>query len=327
MAQLREIGKSGIKVPFLGMGTWAIGGGSWWGDNDDFLSIQTIQEAIDLGIVWIDTAPIYGLYHSEEVVGKAIKGNRNNIILSTKCALEWRHETPVYHKEVDGTKVYRDLSKKGIIEDLEHSLLTLGTDYIDVLYTHWQTTDKMLYPIEETVDALMTLKKEGKIRAIGASNVTEQDIREYCKYGQLDVIQEKYSIATRRIEKELLPVCQELGVSIQAYSPLEQGLLTGKFTMDTTFPEGDVRNNNPSFQPERRKIILDILKDWEKYLEKYECSYSNLVIALTAQMIEGLHVLGGARKPEQIEDNVKALHVHLEEKDIKQMKKDIEVLL
>ena len=236
-------------------------GDRWWklvGRHDDELSVKTIQRAIDLGIKWIDTATIYGLYHSEDVVGKAIKGKREQIILSTKCALEWRHETPVFHKEVDGTKVYRDLSKKSIIEDLDHSLLTLGTDYIDVLYTHWQTTDKKLYPIEETMDALMTLKKQGKIRAIGASNVTEEDIREYCQYGQLDVIQEKYSIVTRKVEKELLPVCKELGVSIQAYSPLEQGLLTGKFTMDTTFPNGDVRNNNPSFQPETRKKVLDI---------------------------------------------------------------------
>lgn len=321
-----EIGKSGIKVPFLGMGTWAIGGGSWWGENDDKLSIKTIQEAIDLGIVWIDTAPIYGLYHSEKVVGEAIKGKRNQIVLSTKCALEWRHETPVFHKEVDGTKVYRDLSKKSIIEDVDHSLLTLHTDHIDVLYTHWQTTDKKLYPIEETMDALMKLKKQGKIRAIGASNVTVEDIKEYCKYGQLDVIQEKYSIATRRVEEELLPVCKEFDVSIQAYSPLEQGLLTGKFTMDTRFPEGDVRNNNPSFEPQRREKILNILEKWKKYLEKYECSYSNLVIALTANMMDGLHVLGGARKPEQIEDNAKALKIHLEAEDIAQMKEDIEIL-
>lgn len=324
MKEKIQIGKSGIEVPFLGMGTWAIGGGSWWGDNDDALSVQTIQEALNLGIVWIDTAPIYGLYHSEKVVGDAIKGRRDQIVLSTKCALEWRHETPVFHKEVDGIKVYRDLSKKSIIEDLDHSLKMLGTDYIDVLYTHWQTTDKKIYPIEETMDALMTLKKQGKIRAIGASNVTEEDIREYCKYGQLDVIQEKYSIATRRVEQELYPVCKELGVSIQAYSPLEQGLLTGKFTMDTTFPEGDVRNNNASFQPKRRKMILDLLKDWEKYLEKYQCTYSNLVIALTADMMDGLHVLGGARKPQQIKDNAKALELNLESADVQQMKEDIE---
>ena len=324
MKEKIQIGKSGIEVPFLGMGTWAIGGGNWWGDNDDALSVQTIQEALNLGIVWIDTAPIYGLYHSEKVVGEAIKGRRDQVVLSTKCALEWRHETPVFHKEVDGIKVYRDLSKKSIIEDLDHSLKMLGTDYIDVLYTHWQTTDKKIYPIEETMDALMTLKKQGKIRAIGASNVTEEDIREYCKYGQLDVIQEKYSIAARRVEQELYPVCKELGVSIQAYSPLEQGLLTGKFTMDTTFPEGDVRNNNASFQLKRRKMILDLLKDWEKYLEKYQCTYSNLVIALTADMMDGLHVLGGARKPQQIKDNAKALELNLESADVQQMKEDIE---
>ncbi len=208
MVNLIEIGKSGIKVPFLGMGTWAIGGGSWWGDNDDELSVKTIQRAIDLGIKWIDTAPIYGLYHSEDVVGKAIKGKREQIILSTKCALEWRHETSVFHKEVDGTKVYRDLSKKSIIEDLDHSLLTLGTDYIDVLYTHWQTTDKKLYPIEETMDALMTLKKQGKIRAIGASNVTEEDIREYCQYGQLDVIQGKIQYCDKKSGERIVASMQ-----------------------------------------------------------------------------------------------------------------------
>lgn len=327
MAQRKiKIGKSGIEVPYLGLGTWAIGGGSWWGDNDDRLSVKTIQRAIELGIIWIDTAPIYGLYHSEKVVGEAIRNHRDQIILSTKCGLEWNHETPVFHKDVDGTKVYRDLSKKNIIEEVDHSLLNLETDYIDVLYTHWQSPDPVLYPIEETMDAMMSLKKQGKIRAIGASNVTAEDIREYSRCGQLDVIQEKYTIAARGIEKDLVPVCKEYGISIQAYSPLEQGLLTGKFTMDTIFPEGDVRNNNPSFHPDRRKKILDILNGWEKYTEKYQCSCANLVIAFTARLIDSLCILAGARKPEQIEDNAKSLEVELEADDAEQMKKDIEIL-
>ena len=106
-----NIGRSGIEVPFLGMGTWAIGGGSWWGDNDDALSVKAIQTAVEQGIRWIDTAPIYGLYHSETVVGEALKHiDRDKVVLSTKCGLEWRHETPVLHKVVDGTAVYRDLS-------------------------------------------------------------------------------------------------------------------------------------------------------------------------------------------------------------------------
>ena len=234
-----NIGKSGIQVPFLGMGTWAIGGGAWWGDNDDSLSVKAIQTAVEQGIQWIDTAPIYGLYHSETVVGEAMKHiDRDKVVLSTKCGLEWRHETPVLHKVVDGTTVYRDLSAKSIIEDVEDSLRRLHTDHLDVLYTHWQTPDFGIYPLEETVEAMMKLKEQGKIRAIGASNVTADIIRGYCKYGQLDVIQEKYSLLTRRVEKQLLPTCRELGVSVQAYSPLEQGLLTGKVTMETTYPVG-----------------------------------------------------------------------------------------
>ena len=322
-----SIGKSGLTAPFLGMGTWAIGGGSWWGDNDDALSVRAIQTAVEQGIVWVDTAPIYGLYHSEQVVGEALKAiPRDKIILSTKCGLEWRHETPVLHKVVDGVPVYRDLSAQSIVEDVEDSLRRLGTDHLDVLYTHWQSPDFGLYPLEETVEALMKLKREGKIRAIGASNVTADIIRGYCRYGELDVIQEKYSLLTRRIEKQLLPTCKELGVSIQAYSPLEQGLLTGKVTMLTTFPEGSTRNNNPTFQPARRAQALELLDGWTELTHKYDCTMAQLVIALTARMIPGLHVLCGARTPQQAMENAGALHLKLEGSDAVRMKWDVDAI-
>ena len=321
------IGKSGIEVPFLGMGTWAIGGGSWWGDNDDALSVNAIEAAVEQGIRWIDTAPIYGLYHSEQVVGEALRHiDRDKVVLSTKCGLEWRHETPVLHKVVDGTAVYRDLSAQSIIEDVEESLKRLGTDHLDVLYTHWQSPDLGLYPLEETVEAMMKLKEQGKIRAIGASNVTADIIRGYCKYGQLDVIQEKYSLLTRRVEKQLLPTCKELGVSIQAYSPLEQGLLTGKVTMETTYPEGSTRNTNPSFQPTRRAQAIELLKKWGDLTEKYDCTLAQLVIAMTARMIPGLHVLCGARTPEQVCDNAGALRIQLNGADAVRMKWDVDAI-
>ena len=321
------IGKSGIEVPFLGMGTWAIGGGSWWGDNDDALSLNAIEAAVEQGIRWIDTAPIYGLYHSEQVVGEALRHiDRDKVVLSTKCGLEWRHETPVLHKVVDGTAVYRDLSAQSIIEDVEESLKRLGTDHLDVLYTHWQSPDLGLYPLEETVEAMMKLKEQGKIRAIGASNVTADIIRGYCKYGQLDVIQEKYSLLTRRVEKQLLPTCKELGVSIQAYSPLEQGLLTGKVTMETTYPEGSTRNTNPSFQPARRAQAIELLKKWGDLTEKYDCTLAQLVIAMTARMIPGLHVLCGARIPEQVRDNAGALRIQLNGADAVRMKWDVDAI-
>lgn len=322
-----KIGSSGITVPFLGMGTWAIGGGSWWGDNDDAVSVKAIEEAVEQGIKWIDTAPIYGLYHSEKVVGEALRHiDRDKIVLSTKCGLEWRHKTPVLHKVVDGVSVYRDLSAQSIIEDVEESLKRLGTDHIDVLYTHWQSPDFKLYPLEETVEAMMKLKEQGKIRAIGASNVNGDIIRGYCKYGQLDVIQEKYSLLTRRIERQLLPTCKELGISVQAYSPLEQGLLTGNVTMQTVYPEGSTRNSNPSFQPSRRAQAIHMLEGWHDLTEKYNCTTSQLVIALTARMIPGLHVLCGARTPQQVKDNAGALKLHLNGADAVRMKWDVDAI-
>ena len=261
------------------------------------------------------------------MVGEALRHiDRDKVILSTKCGLEWRHESPVLHKVVDGVQTYRDLSAKSIIEDVEDSLRRLGTDHLDVLYTHWQTPDLSIFPLEETVEAMMKLKEQGKIRAIGASNTTADLIRGYCKYGQLDVIQEKYSLLTRRIEKQLLPTCKELGVSIQAYSPLEQGLLTGKVTMDTTYPEGSTRNTNPCFQPARRAQAIHLLDSWGDLCEKYHCTKAQLVIALTARMIPGLHVLCGARTPEQAIDNAGALHITLEGADAVQMKWDVDAI-
>ena len=326
--QYREIGKSGIRASAIALGTWAIGGGGFWdGTDDDVKAIETIRSAIENGITLIDTAPGYGEGKSERLIGEAIRDiPRDKIVLSTKCGLEWRHESPILHKVVDGVQVYRDLSAKSIIEDVEDSLRRLHTDHLDVLYTHWQSPDFSVYPLEETMEAMMKLKEQGKIRAIGASNVTSDIIRGYCKYGQLDVIQEKYSLLTRRIEKQLLPTCKELGVSVQAYSPLEQGLLTGKVTMDTTYPEGSTRNTNPCFQPTRRAQALELLAKWSDLTEKYDCTMAQLVIALTARMIPGLHVLCGARKPEQVLDNAGALHIKLDGADAVRMKWDVDAI-
>lgn len=318
-----KIGKSDINTPFMAMGTWAIGGGTAWGENDDKLSVRTIDEAIDCGITWFDTAPVYNLGHSEEVVGKALKGKRHNVLISTKCGLEWDYETPVFHKVMEGRNVYRDLSDKGIRKNLEDSLRRLQTDYIDIYYTHWQTPDFALYPLEETVGVLTELKKEGKIRAIGASNVTEDIIKGYCSLGQLDVIQEKYSILDSHIRSELAQVCEENKVSIQAYSPLEQGLLTGKVKADVKLAKGDVRNRNRFFSPENLPKVMRLLEHWKPLCLKYNCTMSNLVIACTAKTIDGLHVLCGARKPEQIRDNSGALLLTLEQSDIDRMLEDV----
>jgi methylglyoxal reductase len=322
-----EIGKSGISVSAIGMGTWAIGGGTWWGENDDSRSVEAILCALDGGINWIDTAPVYGFGHSEEVVGRALKGRRNQVVLSTKCGLQWDDGKGTFHFARDGREVYRDLSAAGLRRDLENSLRRLGTDYIDVYYTHWQSTGPSAVPIAETMGELMKMKSEGKIRAVGASNVAVGHLEEYLKYGQLDVIQEKFSMMDRKPEQELLPFCLAHGITVQTYSPLEQGLLTGKIGMDYQVKPGEVRDHRKWWIPGNRRLVLDMLAGWGDLTEKYGCTVGNLVIAWTAARCASFNVLCGARKPEQVAENLKAGGLEIEKADLGRMTRDADAVI
>ena len=316
--QYNPLGKTDLRVSRLCLGCMTFGepdrGNHAWTLPEES-SRPIIKRALEGGINFFDTANSYSDGSSEEIVGRALRdfARREDVVVATK----------VFHRVGD---LPEGLSRAQILRSIDDSLRRLGTDHLDVLYTHWQSPDFGVYPLEETMEAMMKLKEQGKIRAIGASNVTSDIIRGYCKYGQLDVIQEKYSLLTRRIEKQLLPTCKELGVSVQAYSPLEQGLLTGKVTMDTTYPEGSTRNTNPCFQPTRRAQALELLAKWSDLTEKYSCTMAQLVIAMTARMIPGLHVLCGARKPEQVLDNAGALHIKLDGADAVRMKWDVDAI-
>ena len=310
--QYREYGKLGYKVSAFGMGCMRLPSSVDEKGNKTIHreeAIKMIRYAADHGVNYFDSALMYFDGDCDKLLGEALAGG-------------YREKVKVVSKIPPG-KVN---SEEEFFRILDGMLEKLQTDHLDVLYTHWQTPDFGIYPLEETVEAMMKLKEQGKIRAIGASNVTADIIRGYCKYGQLDVIQEKYSLLTRRVEKQLLPTCKELGVSVQAYSPLEQGLLTGKVTMETTYPEGSTRNSNPSFQPERRSQALDMLAKWGDLTEKYDCSLAQLVIALTARMIPGLHVLCGARTPQQVMDNAGALNIKLDGADAVRMKWDVDAI-
>lgn len=326
--EMREIGRSGISCSALGLGCWAIGGGTWWGDNDDQMSVDTILRALDLGINWVDTARVYGFGHSEEVVAKALKQlPRDKVVLSTKCGIQWYDDGGELHFTREGHKVYRDLSPKAIRRDLELSLKTLGTDYIDVFYTHWQCKTYGLVPVAETMGELLKMKQEGKIRAVGASNVDLQILQDYVDAGQLDVIQEKLSILDRKPENTLLPFCEAHGVSLQTYSPIEQGLLAGKIPNDYVLPEGSARQGKLWWRPENIPLVNEMLASWQDLTEKYHCTLANLAIKWNSMLSPNIHVLCGARKLSQIEDTARSLDIPMSREDFLRMKADADALI
>ena len=324
--QYRKLGKTDIDVSAVSLGTWAIGGGQWWGDTDEQEAIEAIHAGLDAGINCVDTAPAYGFGQSEETVGKALAGRRSDVVLSTKCGLWWKDSRGSFRFERDGTKVNLSLHPETIREEVEISLKRLKTDYIDILHTHWPSIEPDFTPISETMECLMDLKKQGKIRAIAASNVTVDHIKEHMAAGVLDAIQPRYSMLDRGIEKEISPFCISHSISTMVYSPLEQGLLTGRFGMDYVIPEGQFRNNLPWFQPVNRKRVLQTLEGWKDLTEAYSCSMSQLVIAWTIAQKGITTALCGARKKAHVLDNVGAGSLELKPEDTRRMRKDVEAL-
>lgn len=324
----RVIGKSGIEASALSLGCWAIGGGEWWGENDDNMSVETICRAVELGINWIDTARVYGFGHSEGVVGKALKKlPRDKVIISTKCGIQWYDEGGEMHFEKEGHQVHRDLSPKAIRRDLELSLKTMETDYVDVYYTHWQCKTYGLVPVADTMAELLKMKQEGKIRAIGASNVNLQILKDYVDAGQLDVIQEKLSILDRKPETELLLFCEQHGITLQTYSPIEQGLLAGRASNDYVPKKGEVRDGKTWWRPENIRSANEMLAGWNDLTEKYQCTLANLCIKWNSMLSPNINVLCGARKLSQIEDTAKSLDIPLTREEFLRMKADADAVI
>ena len=319
-----KIGKSGIEASVVGIGAWAIGGDSMWGVSDDAESVRTIHRARELGVTLLDTAPAYGLGHSEEVVGKALAGRRGDYVLSTKCGLRWDIKEGALMMERDGHRIVRNTRPERLAEEVEMSLRRLQTDYIDIYIVHWQELPEFPCPIADTMGFLGELKKQGKIRAIGASNLSNEQFLEYVQAGQLDLIQEKYSMLDRGVGDRLFDLCDRNGVTFQAYSPLERGILTGKITADTKVEMGAAKNRVKWFQPESLPKIAALTEKWAPLCKKYGCSMTQLVIGWTAAQGNGsnVNVLCGARKLYQIEDNAKGGDLVLDEADVALMRKD-----
>lgn len=303
----RPIGRSGVSASAVGLGTWAIGG--WmWGGTDEQASIRAIEASIESGISLIDTAPAYGLGRSEEIVGKAIKGKRDKVVIATKCGLNWHSGKGNHFFDQDGKPVHRYLGADGIAHEIEQSLSRLGTDYIDLYITHWQDPTT---PIADTMAALEKLKASGKIRAIGASNVSAEDLEHYVAAGQIDAIQERYSMIDREIETSLLPITRRNDVATLSYSSLALGLLTGVIDPSRQFSGDDQRKGNPRFSAANRQKVANLKQAIAPIAEQHKASMAQIVIAWTLAQPGITFALCGARNAEQALDNARAGEISL----------------
>ncbi|MFP4356615.1 MAG: aldo/keto reductase, partial [Phycisphaerae bacterium] len=318
--QRRALGQSNIQASVVGFGAWAIGG--WlWGGQEQTDAIRAIHAAIDEGIDLIDTAPIYGFGASEQTVGKAISDRREKVVLATKCGLVWdtrkgehffnsTQETVTQSGEIC---VQKYLGPESIGKEIEASLERLRTDHIDLYQTHWQESTT---PIEDTMAELLRLKDQGKIRAIGVSNASPEQMDAYREVGPLDADQEKYSMLDRDLEDANMAYAADNGLAMLAYSPIAQGLLTGKMGPDRTFEEGDLRKDNDRFSVENRKRVQQLLDEFKPVAEAHDATMTQIVIAWTFHRRGCSHVLVGARNPNQAKENAAAGAIQLTDEQL-----------
>lgn len=307
--QKRRLGYTDLYLTTVGLGTWAIGG-PWdygWGPQDDRESIATIQRALDLGINWIDTAPAYGLGHSEEIVGQAIKGRRDQVIIATKCGLVW--------DDPGQGRVFNRLKAWSVRREVEDSLRRLGVDVIDLYQIHWPVPDA---DIEEAWSEIARLVEEGKVRYAGVSNFSVQQIKRAQAIHPVASLQPPYSLLRREIEKELLPFCAANDIGVVVYSPMQAGLLTGKFSKErvAALAPDDWRRRNEHFQEPQLSVNLDFVERLRPIAEHSGHTLAQLAVAWVLRRPEVTSAIVGARRPDQIEETVAASDWSLSEEEI-----------
>ncbi|MBD1920221.1 aldo/keto reductase [Microcoleus sp. FACHB-831] len=298
--ETRSLGNSGIQITPIIMGTWQAGKKMWVGIEDSD-TIKAIRAAVDAGITTIDTAEVYGDGHSEQIVADALSDIRDKVVYATKVFAN--------HLKYDQ-----------VIEACDRSLKNLKTDYIDLYQIHWPsgTFKTELVPIEETMKALNYLQRQGKIRAIGVSNFNRAQLEEASQYGRIDSLQPPYSLFWRWVEKEAMSYCVDNKISIIAYSPLAQGLLTGKFQPGHKFDPADNRAKNKLFQGENYQRAQEALNQLRPIAERHDCTLAQLALAwLIAQ--PQANAIAGARNAQQAVDNAKAGDVKLSVDELKEI--------
>ncbi|MCY9272018.1 aldo/keto reductase [Bacillus inaquosorum] len=303
-----NIGKTGLNAFNIGLGAGVVGNAMMYPNVTEEMGKDLIHAAFDEGIDFIDTAYLYGLGRSEKLIGEAVKqrGNREKIVISTKVS-----PSPEF---VNGA-VKTDIRPSALRKAADEALIRLQTDYIDILFLHFPDSRT---PLGEAADALAQLKKEGKIRAVGASNLDFHQLQEFNAEGHLDVFQTEYSLLVRHAEEDILPYCREKNISVIPFYPLASGLLAGRYKHDDVFTDVS-RSNHPLFQ---RQAFLENLEKVEKlkqFAEQKQAEPAQIALAWLLHQPGIDMIIPGATLPEQLRANLKTADIHLSEDDLKQM--------
>jgi aryl-alcohol dehydrogenase-like predicted oxidoreductase len=305
----RKLGYSDLHLTTIGLGTWAMGGGGWafgWGPQDDAATIAAIRRALELGINWIDTAAAYGLGHAEEMVGKAIAGRRDEVIIATKCSRVWNP---------GDTRPFPRLKADSVRREAEASLRRLGVEVIDLYQIHWPEPDE---DVEEGWGAIADLIREGKVRYGGVSNFNVAQLKRAQAIHPVASLQPPYSMLRRAAEAELLGYCAANDIGVVAYSPMQAGLLTGQFSWKRVaqLPDNDWRRRNSHFQEPQLSANLDLVESLRPIAERNGRTLAQLAIAWVLRRPEVTAAIVGARRPAQIEETAPAADWTLAAADI-----------
>ena len=304
----KRLGNSDLELTPIGIGAWAMGGGGWqfaWGPQDDDESIAAIHAALDRGVNWIDTAAVYGLGHSEEVVARALEGRTNRPYVFTKCERVWNEQRQI-QKSLKGDSVRREC---------EDSLRRLKVDVIDLYQIHWPEPDE---DIEEGWETLSRLKEEGKVRWIGVSNFNATQLERARRIAPIASLQPPYSAISPEIEAETLPYCHRHGIGVIVYSPMKSGLLTGKMTRErvAAMPEDDFRRRAPAFQEPQLTRNLQLAELMRAIGERHGRSAGEVAIAWTLRHPAVTAAIVGMRSAAQVEGVIGALEFRLTPEEI-----------